>query len=243
MERVLSLITSYLCHILHLIAAKYCDPTRAPWELSGNGMDLAFHIDLLSKAIFQPTKKQGKIIPAYLGIRHPLKRQHSPESYGRGCVYIYLQEVDKTTPAMSDYSNPHVDFIFTNPFEISDDQVTHELSLDTLYDISSDPALNRSHLAKQRFVHFWESHGYDSFQYAFKDGQMACVIFRPDQVYRLDRPDLTLNRDINSPKNKIELNKIYYLYSRSYKPHKIDCTEKLERAGARDLWCNRHHER
>ena len=78
---------------------------------------------------------------------------------------------------------PIYDFIFKNPFQISDEAVRYELGLECLYPIlgkndlnneykelkdhslNKNEFVNRSHLSMQRMIRYWENLGYDGFIY------------------------------------------------------------------------------
>ncbi len=88
-------------------------------------------------------------------------------------------------------------FIFNHPFECPYANVKRELSLGGLYPIVTEPEhgrspeeINRTHLAAQRMIRFFEEQGFDGIQYINEKedaGSVSYVIFRPEQVVRLDR--------------------------------------------------------
>jgi uncharacterized FlgJ-related protein len=57
----------------------------------------------------------------------------------------------------------------------------------------------------------------------------AFVVFRPEQVVRLDKKVKLPNTQL-SPKEKIELNKIFYRYQQTHRPYKINQQELMHRA-------------
>lgn len=209
------------------IAALYANLKRQPIE----------SINQSSAMLSQPSISSDEIIiPAYLKLSHPFE---SPEKIcpdSKGATYSYLSDSKQVCASSKESSNPDVDFIFRNPFEITNEQVVHELMLDSLYFPSSNMQLNRSHLVKQRQIQFWESFGYDGFKYMTEIFYPAYVVFRSNQVYRLDRKDCNYEIIPNHPENKLELKKIHDGYVNSYKPHKISFEEQMERVVAQDFF-------
>ena len=90
---------------------------------------------------------------------------------------------------------------------------------------------------------FLENLGYDGVQYdymknsvdAYRSGKIkdldnrAFVVFRPEQVVRLDKKVKLPNTQL-SPKEKIELNKIFYRCQQTHRPYKINQQELMQRA-------------
>ena len=123
------------------------------------------------------------------------------------------------------------------------EQVQKELAIGHLYPISQNEEENRYHLTAQRLILFLENLGYDGVQYdymknsvdAYRSGKIkdldnrAFVVFRPEQVVRLDKKVKLPNTQL-SPKEKIELNKIFYRYQQTYRPYKINQQELMHRA-------------
>lgn len=90
---------------------------------------------------------------------------------------------------------PQLQFIFDEPFALPIEQVRYELSLEKLYHPCADGSqqvsqkTDRYHLVFQRMIRFFESLGYDGFVYQNEvedQGSFSYIIFRPDQVKRLD---------------------------------------------------------
>ena len=139
-------------------------------------------------------------------------------------------------------ANIYSDFIFKDSQTRSHDKVQKELKMGHLFPISQNEEENRYHLTAQRLVLFLEKLGYDGIQYdymkdsvdAYRSGQIkdfdnrAFVIFRPEQVVRLDkRVDVPSTQ--STPREKIELGKIFYRYQRMYRPYKINQKEWMHR--------------
>ena len=129
---------------------------------------------------------------------------------------------------------PIYDFIFKDPFKRSDEQVIYELGLENLYSIlgandknpyekdladckiehsfSKNQYINRLNLSMQRMIRYWESKGYDGFIYkntVADNGAFSYVVFRPQQVIRLDRPaEYQISPIYPSVKNQEKLDKI-----------------------------------
>ncbi len=109
-------------------------------------------------------------------------------------------------------------FMFEQPFELSSEAVKHELSLGGLFALTETAAhglsaeqINRSHLVAQRMIRFFESLGYDGFQYVneFENkGQMSYINFRPEQVIRLDRGKM-VPQSHKTPENEALLDNIW----------------------------------
>lgn len=89
------------------------------------------------------------------------------------------------------------DMIFKDPLKMNAEAVYKELSSDTLFKIQknsyqNDASIvsNRVFLSFQRMIRFLERRGFDSFKYInrFEDkGHYSYIVFRPEQVIRLDR--------------------------------------------------------
>lgn len=87
------------------------------------------------------------------------------------------------------------DYIFSQPFQISNNAVAHELSSESLYELAKDSMffnsdqINRYHLCFQRMIQYFENLGYDGFNYTnlHEDkGHTSYVVFRPENIIRLD---------------------------------------------------------
>jgi hypothetical protein len=123
------------------------------------------------------------------------------------------------------------------------EQVKKELAIGHLYPISQNEEENRYHLTAQRLILFLENLGYDGVQYdymknsvdAYRSGKIkdldnrAFVVFRPEQVVRLDK-EVKLPNTQSSPKERIELSKIFYRYQQTHRPYKINQQELMHRA-------------
>ncbi len=112
---------------------------------------------------------------------------------------------------------PVIRFIFDEPWSLSIKRVRQELALEKLYmpcqDEPSDVAaeIDRCHLIFQRMIRFCESQGYDGFSYINREedkGSESYIIFRPDQVMRLDRSSMHVPDCTPSPENEEKLQKI-----------------------------------
>ena len=87
------------------------------------------------------------------------------------------------------------DYIFSQPFQMSDDAVAHELLNESLYKLAKDNMffngneINRYHLSFQRMIQYFENLGYDGFNYTnlHEDkGHTSYIVFRPENIIRLD---------------------------------------------------------
>lgn len=195
-------------------------------------------------------------IPVHLALRHP-KRMIEMGFYRSGYkddllyrmikdqltfgfrFYRHLTSVHKKNMALyqvvaSLKVPPMYDFIFVNPFKITDEAVNYELGLEHLYPIlgklnknpnkddllhfnieqqlSNNSYVNRMNLSMQRMIRYWEALGYDGFIYentVDDNGAFSYVIFRPEQAIRLDREGQyqTFPVYIN-PKNQQKLDEI-----------------------------------
>ena len=108
-------------------------------------------------------------------------------------------------------------FIFNEPFALPIEQVRYELLLEKLYTLCQDENLNfaaeidRHHLVVQRMIRFYETKGYDGFVYKNREedkGSLSYIIFRPDQVLRLDRVSMDVPACTPSPENETLLKDI-----------------------------------
>lgn len=88
------------------------------------------------------------------------------------------------------------DYIFSQPFQISDKDVACELLNESLYKLANDNTffngneINRYHLSFQRMIQYFENLGYDGFNYTnlHEDkGHTSYIVFRPENIIRLDR--------------------------------------------------------
>ena len=187
-----------------------------------------------------------KIIPAYLKIKNPLQLaswEFNLTENLAGLVWSLVRRPEeKNLDTMQD-ANVYSDFIFKDNQTRPHDLVKKELTMGHLFPVSTDETENRYHLAEQRIILFLEKMGYDAVQYdymkesvdAYRSGQIkdfdnrAYVIFRPEQVVRLDK-NVEVPSSQPSSQEKIELSKIFYRYQQMYKPYKITEQELLARA-------------
>ncbi|MBE6455726.1 MAG: hypothetical protein E7014_04700 [Alphaproteobacteria bacterium] len=185
----------------------------------------------------------------------------------------HLTSVSKRLNALQQIINglevpPMYDFIFKNPFQISSSAVRRELGLENLYPVlgsldncsavvdekskypqnilTSVDKLNRERLCMQRMIRYWESLGYDGFIYTnnIEDvGAFSYVVFRPNQVIRLDRPPEYLKNPLYpSISNQKELDIIQINTLASMESRLITKAE----AKRMEMWhleSNRFHER
>lgn len=201
------------------------------------------------------SQRQGKhpnfrIIPAHLKMKNPLQLSswefHLDEAL-TGLVWGLTRREQENIFDTIKEGNVCGDFIFKDSQMCPHEQVQKELKMGHLYPISLNEEENRYHLTAQRFVLFMEKLGYDGIQYdymknsvdAYRTGEIkdldnrAFVVFRPEQVVRLDREVKLPNTQL-SPKEKIELNKIFYRYQQNYRPYQVDEKERMHRA----CWCS-----
>lgn len=204
----------------------------------------------ISKAT-KPVKKtvvkhpNFKIIPVHLKMKNPLQLSswefHMQDNL-IGLVWGLLRRSDEDCLEKMQDANATGDFIFKDSQTCPYDAVQKELKMGHLYPISQNEKENRYHLAAQRFILFLESLGYDGVQYeymkesvdAYRAGKIkdfdnrAFVTFRPEQVVRLDKK-VEVPSTQPTPREKIELNKISYLYHQTHRPYKISQSELMHR--------------
>ena len=208
---------------------------------------------VFSKVLSHKTvsQRQGKhpdfkIIPVHLKMKNPLQLSswefHLDEAL-IGLVWgLTRREQENSLDTMKE-ANVTGDFIFKDSQMCPHKQVKKELAIGHLYPISQNEEENRYHLTAQRLILFLENLGYDGVQYdymknsvdAYRSGKIkdldnrACVVFRPEQVVRLDKKVKLPNTQLN-PKEKIELNKIFYRYQQTHRPYKINQQELMHRS-------------
>lgn len=112
---------------------------------------------------------------------------------------------------------PMIRFIFDEPLSLPIKRVRHELSLEKLYtpcqnetrDVAAE--VDRYHLIFQRMIRFCESQGCDGFSYINREedhGSQSYIIFRPNQVMRLDQLSMHVPDFTPSVENEAKLQKI-----------------------------------
>lgn len=177
------------------------------------------------------------LIPAYLYVSHPKKltfpivatlkdlensfvKELLYEQFGKGLSsYISCQEnvfkkersrITKDIFSFFRYKKDY-DFIFQNPYQITQKMVLNELNAETIFSSyikSEEDNLNRDYLVMQRLIRFWEQKGYDGFSY--NNGiSNEFLTFRPQQIKRLDRDLTDWNLIFPTSKNEEYLRKIY----------------------------------
>lgn len=133
--------------------------------------------------------------------------------------------------------SPYYNMIFRDPYEMSSDAVQRELSLDTIYMPAikgvrpySIDETNRHHLVFQRMARYFERRGYDGFVYQNHSedaGSDSYIIFRPQQVVRLDRSICNLEYPVRNEEQKKQLNQLEldaYQRSEEYILNQDDCS-------------------
>lgn len=198
-----------------------------------------------------------KIIPVHLKMKNPLQLSayefHMQDNL-IGLVWGLLRQSDENTFEKMQNANATGDFIFKDSQTRPHDEVQKELKMGHLYPISQNEGENRYHLATQRFILFLESLGYDGVQYdymknsvdAYHSGKIkdfdnrAFVVFRPEQVIRLDK-EVDLPNTYPSQQERIELNKISYCYHQTHRPYKISQSELMHRLDIGACIKNRLH--
>ncbi len=108
-------------------------------------------------------------------------------------------------------------FIFNHPFDCPYGDVLWELAAGGFYPLAikmeqgrTVEEINRTHLAAQRMIRFFEERGYDGIQYRNEHedkNSISYICFRSEQVVRLDR-QLMITRPTSRPKNESILQKI-----------------------------------
>ena len=155
----------------------------------------------------------------------------------RTCLTIFKNKI-----TIKD-ANVYGDFIFKDSQTCPHEQVKKELIMGHLFSVSLNEEENRYHLTAQRLILFLESLGYDGVQYdymkdsvdAYRLGKIkdfdnrAFVIFRPEQIVRLDKK-IDLPNTQSTAQEKIELEKIFFRYQQSHRPYKISEKELMHRA-------------
>ncbi|MBE6445870.1 MAG: hypothetical protein E7021_00440 [Alphaproteobacteria bacterium] len=187
-----------------------------------------------------------KIIPAHLKMKNPLQLSSWEFHLDKALIGLVWgltrREQENSLDTMQE-ANVTGDFIFKDSQMCPHEQVKKELAMGHLYPISQNEEENRYHLTAQRLILFLENLGYDGVQYdymknsvdAYRSGKIkdldnrAFVVFRPEQVVRLDKKVKLPNTQL-SPKEKIELNKIFYRYQQTHRPYKINQQELMQRA-------------
>lgn len=220
------------------LAKDYAQSKRTPWEYGpAQDRDVKNRVSDMLQTMGRPVNQIRRIIPAYLRLSRPLRApgDRVPDTYQGGEIYAYLRQAQLASSALHNHSDSRADFIYQNPFEMPEAAVKSELALDTLFPVSVQGDLNRSHLVKQRLIQFWEKQGYDGFQYTLQ-GKPAFVVFRPEQVYRLDAPGQNKMYRGPDPVSQQKVQKIYEAYLRSYRSCRLSCVETFNRVAAMDLW-------
>ncbi len=216
---------------------------------------------LSNKVISQKREKHPnfKIIPVHLKMKNPLQLSswgfHLDEGL-IGLVWYLSHHMQKNWLDTVKDADVYGDFIFKDSQKCSHEQVQKELAMGHLYPISLNEEENRYHLTAQRLILFLEKLGYDGVQYdymkesvdAYRSGKIkdfdnrAFVVFRPEQVVRLDQ-NVMLTNTQSSPKEKIELSKIFYRYQQNHRPYEINEQERMHRITWGTLVKNRLHSR
>lgn len=220
------------------LAMDYARAKRTPLEYGpAQDRELKCCVSDMLQALNRPVVHTKRVIPAYLRLSCPFRApgDRVPDTYQGGEIYAYLRQAQLASSALYNYSDSRADFIYQNPFDLPESAVRSELALDTLFPVADQEDLNRSHLVKQRLIQFWERQGYDSFLYTLK-GKPAFVVFRPEQVYRLDTPGQNKMYNGPDPVSQQKVQRIYETYLRSYRPGRLSYIETFNRVGALDLW-------
>ncbi len=137
------------------------------------------------------------------------------------------------------YNDDYFDFIFQNPYSLSEDRILKELNMETLYSgnrlekiyekMKESKSLNNTHntfdtyhdfliayLVRQRMIRALEKNGYDGIRYKNKvecPGQEAYIILRPETVFEVGNKN-NFSHDVNRPneENEKKLNNIELSY-------------------------------
>ena len=211
------------------------------------GLEESLALALSLKNIPQSQDKHPnfKIIPVHLKMKNPLQLSswefHLDEAL-IGLVWGLTRRAQENTLDTMKDANVYGDFIFKDTQTRSHGEVQKELKMGHLYPVSKNEEENRYHLTAQRLILFLESLGYDGVQYdymkdsvdAYRSGEIkdfdnrAFVIFRPEQIVRLDKKVDVLSTQ-PSQQERIELNKIFYRYQQTHRPYKINQKELMHR--------------
>ena len=186
-----------------------------------------------------------KIIPVHLKMKNPLRLSswefHLDEAL-IGLVWGLTRRPEENSLHTIKDANVYADFIFKDSQTCPHDEVQKELKMGHLFAISQNEEENRYHLTAQRLILFLEKLGYDAVEYeymkdsvdAYRAGEIkdfdnrAYVVFRPEQIVRLDKKTDLPNTQSTS-QEKIEFNKIFYRYQQTHRPYKIDEKEWMHR--------------
>ena len=172
----------------------------------------------------------SQVIPVHLKIKNPLQLSCFGFDFDYtlpGLVWAVNRMREKHS--FFEQSDIKTDFIFRDTQNCPSDQVEKELKLGHLFSVDEDEAENRYRLSMQRFILFLEEKGYDGIQYDYRKEEVythhpdykqdfdnrAYVIFRPEQVIRLDK-QVDVPSTQSSKREKIELHKIYHRYVKNY---------------------------
>lgn len=161
------------------------------------------HNEIVFRAIYEQSRKYGKIIPVKLNLKNTYELQdveaiHDKEFYTGLLLFHFIDEMGNTKLPLT------YDYIATYPFDknLSWEDVKKELQQDTLYSISEkDEALDRHHLFLQRLIQYFESIGFDGFHYTNEhedDGHVSFIPFRPESIIRLDLPAQNVDYNISN---------------------------------------------
>ena len=155
-------------------------------------------------------------------IFHLLSAQWQTNMPLRRACQLFNPQRDKNSPIpyffnrmykMADFL-PSIRFIFEEPLQLNIQDVRRELSLETLFPLAENELTklaqktDRYHLIFQRMIRFLENKGYDGFVYENETedkGSLSYVIFRSQQVIRLDRSFVNTPCGYPSSKNEREL--------------------------------------
>lgn len=137
----------------------------------------------------------GKIIPAQLNLCQTYEIRDwlgaSDINYYKRMVLYHIDHDLKLKNKIPGF----YDYIFSEPFNMSDTGVIRELQRDSLYEPAQKPdtlspnQINRYHLCYQRMIQYFERLGYDGFHYVNRcedRGHTSYVVFRPENIVRLD---------------------------------------------------------
>ena len=212
------------------------------------GLEESLSAALSPKNIPQKQDKHPnfKIIPVHLKMKNPLQLSswefHLDEAL-IGLVWGLTRRPEENSLDTMKDANVYGDFIFKDSHMCPNEDVKQELAMGHLFSLSLNEEENRYNLTAQRLILFLEKSGYDGVQYdymkesvdAYRSGEIkdfdnrAYVVFRPEQIVRLDKK-IDLPNTQSTSQEKIELNKIFYRYQQTHHPYKINEIELMHRA-------------
>lgn len=162
-----------------------------------------------------------------------LDRAVQPPSIEERTYILTSFEEGDATP-LSDFATTHdmierpiIDFVCTQPYEMTYDAVIDELNMESLYQNKTQNT-EEAQLKNQRFIRLLEKNGFDGVVYRnnMEDvGSNSYVTLRAEQVIRLDKPVSTY---AHYPVNEEKLDQIFCHFM-AQPPRLMTSQEKKDR--------------